>query len=325
MTRKVSYYDKQRASSRLAYALRALGWKTQGYKEDESDSMTDYYSPASWMLDAVATHPDFPNVRIGCNIDAHDVEKSGKPVYQWMKTHEVPCPRCKGAKVDPELGSWTFAAANADKREYLHQESRIAHHGAVSLFPMVNDRDFITAEDGELRRRCHVCRGHGTKDEGAEAIHHYEPVIKNITPRGTMCHIEVGDEMRVRFSYTGWAKLCDYDTGVAEAEALAKELTDVARRITEKATQPAVVPVKAEPRTLATLTRATVEVAMPDAPADVSVTVEGTYTWIAFPTKPDKTVLDGLKGMGARWAGKRKAWYFTRVVDVGTLTNVISN
>lgn len=42
------YGDKRKAKVNLYHALVAKGWTCYGYKADESDSMTDYYSPAHW-------------------------------------------------------------------------------------------------------------------------------------------------------------------------------------------------------------------------------------------------------------------------------------
>jgi hypothetical protein len=43
-----NYYEKRDAKVRIAEELSNMGWKIYGFREDESDSMTDYYSPASW-------------------------------------------------------------------------------------------------------------------------------------------------------------------------------------------------------------------------------------------------------------------------------------
>ena len=43
-----NYYSKQEAKVRIAHELMNRGWKVYGYHADESDSMTDYYSPAYW-------------------------------------------------------------------------------------------------------------------------------------------------------------------------------------------------------------------------------------------------------------------------------------
>lgn len=43
-----NYYTKQDAKVRIAHELMKMGWSVEGYRADESDSMTDYYSPAHW-------------------------------------------------------------------------------------------------------------------------------------------------------------------------------------------------------------------------------------------------------------------------------------
>lgn len=44
----LTYYDKQVAKVAIMWELQAKGWKVYGYKPDQSDSMTDYFNPASW-------------------------------------------------------------------------------------------------------------------------------------------------------------------------------------------------------------------------------------------------------------------------------------
>ncbi len=44
-----TYYEYRDVKVMIAHKLMGLeGWRVYGYKEDESDSMTDYYSPAYW-------------------------------------------------------------------------------------------------------------------------------------------------------------------------------------------------------------------------------------------------------------------------------------
>ncbi|WP_252225330.1 MULTISPECIES: hypothetical protein [unclassified Clostridium] len=43
-----NYYEKRDAKVNIALELMARGWEVYGYKKDESDGMTDYYSPANW-------------------------------------------------------------------------------------------------------------------------------------------------------------------------------------------------------------------------------------------------------------------------------------
>jgi hypothetical protein len=50
---QMHYIYKREAKVMIAHALEKNGWKVYGYHEDQSDSMTDYYHPASW--DGIAT------------------------------------------------------------------------------------------------------------------------------------------------------------------------------------------------------------------------------------------------------------------------------
>jgi len=44
-----NYYDYREVKVMIAHKLMNIdGWKVYGYKPDESDGMTDYWSPANW-------------------------------------------------------------------------------------------------------------------------------------------------------------------------------------------------------------------------------------------------------------------------------------
>ncbi|MEJ1714994.1 hypothetical protein SMA37_25630, partial [Escherichia coli] len=43
-----NYYEFRSAKVNIAHTLVAKGWEIFGYKADESDSMTDYFSPSDW-------------------------------------------------------------------------------------------------------------------------------------------------------------------------------------------------------------------------------------------------------------------------------------
>lgn len=66
-----NYYEKRDAKVRMSEELRKLGWKIYGYKADESDSMTDYYSPANW--DGIATKNGYTLV-VDCSYSADEKE-----------------------------------------------------------------------------------------------------------------------------------------------------------------------------------------------------------------------------------------------------------
>lgn len=66
-----NYYEKRDAKVRMSEELRKLGWKIYGYKPNESDSMTDYYSPANW--DGIATKNGYTLV-VDCSYSADEKE-----------------------------------------------------------------------------------------------------------------------------------------------------------------------------------------------------------------------------------------------------------
>lgn len=56
-TRNYDYYDKKDSLNIICHVLAYYGWTIYGYKEDRSDSMTDYYDPACW--DGIAVKNGF--------------------------------------------------------------------------------------------------------------------------------------------------------------------------------------------------------------------------------------------------------------------------
>jgi hypothetical protein len=73
------YYDFRKAKVRIADELRKRDWKIYGYHEDQSDSMSDYYSPAYW--DGIATKNGF----VLC-VDIYSTSDSGRAITRYNKT-----------------------------------------------------------------------------------------------------------------------------------------------------------------------------------------------------------------------------------------------
>lgn len=71
-----NYYEKRDAKVRIAEELSNMGWKIYGYKEDQSDSMTDYYSPSDW--DGIATKNGYVLV-----VDNKYCNNSGKEITKY--------------------------------------------------------------------------------------------------------------------------------------------------------------------------------------------------------------------------------------------------
>ena len=89
--------ERRRARVNLALGLQAQGWTLYGFKEDRSDSMTDYYDPASW--DGIA-EKDGAN---GTFVVVVDVKPSNETILKrsggYETTKRVPgddCTHCQG-------------------------------------------------------------------------------------------------------------------------------------------------------------------------------------------------------------------------------------
>lgn len=79
------YYSKNKCAVLLCGELQARGWTINGYKEDRSDSMTDYFDPASWH--GYATKDGY--------IIAVSSYDSGKEITRQVH-EEGPCSVCAG-------------------------------------------------------------------------------------------------------------------------------------------------------------------------------------------------------------------------------------
>lgn len=85
MARTYDYYDFQKAKVNLYYALKDMGWNMFHFKEDESDSMTDYFSPASWSP-AIAIKNGFT---LCIDISDYDVRSySGKEEFTYSYNND---------------------------------------------------------------------------------------------------------------------------------------------------------------------------------------------------------------------------------------------
>lgn len=73
------YGDKRESCVNIADALRVKGWNIYGYSEDQSDSMTDYYCPASW--DGIAEKNGF----VLCVDNKYHMNYSGYEVYGYTQ------------------------------------------------------------------------------------------------------------------------------------------------------------------------------------------------------------------------------------------------
>ena len=78
----MGYYENQRAKVMMAIALQERGWEIYGWKDDESDMMTDYYSPANW--EGIATKNGYVLV-----VDNSDGHNSGREIRKYTTADQV--------------------------------------------------------------------------------------------------------------------------------------------------------------------------------------------------------------------------------------------
>lgn len=81
MASNSNYYEFRKAKVVIVRELFRRGWKVYGYKPDESDSMTDYYSPEYW--DGIATLNGFTLV-----VDDSTAYYSGREIKEFVYTSE---------------------------------------------------------------------------------------------------------------------------------------------------------------------------------------------------------------------------------------------
>lgn len=94
------YVDKRASKATLAHLLADRGWKLYGYHGDQSDSHTDYYSPASWSgiaaKDGAVVVVDYsPKYPKGVERD------SGKEITE-NRGVERTCHNCNGTGTEPD-------------------------------------------------------------------------------------------------------------------------------------------------------------------------------------------------------------------------------
>lgn len=294
----MSWSEKQSVAAQVGEELARRGWQLFGYREDQSDIMTDYYCPASW--DGVATHPDYPGVVVGVGVSDYQVRRSGQDEIDARYLPDATCEHCSGSGVDPS--GWTLEAARADPARY-HRERIAAVHGANSgvvalLNTVVSPIPFRS--DGRLK--CVKCNGLGHTLRREEYVRCTWPEF-HTTPKGRMWHVE--RDGGIVKSGTGYAQCREGRWSEAGKRAV-RAVCDA---------------IEAAARQMPTSAPAT---ATGDDAGEFTVTYEHDWTWIAFSAKPDEAVRTALKGMGARWSKRRSAWYIQQHVEVGEVQKIVN-
>ncbi|MBE7465969.1 MAG: hypothetical protein HS116_21040 [Planctomycetes bacterium] len=202
------YTEKRTAVACVGRALSELGWEILGWKEDQSDSMTDYFSPESW--DGIATKGEF----VACvDVGSYAVGRSGEPIHRSIPQQGPKCERCEGSGIDPlritlkqarqDPYAYHLAVARVDcpgAEEVKDAQGRVTGLRTISTDGTVCTRMVQTlsgvvspipfGDDGENLLNCMRChgQGHTFAPPKIEVIGHYPTFQAN--PKGMSWHVE---------------------------------------------------------------------------------------------------------------------------------------
>jgi len=214
-----NYYSKKEWQAKLGKALRTLGWTILGWKEDKSDSMTDYFDPESW--DGIGTKGEF----VACvDIGPYHVEsRSGQATHRYGAGASLgPCEPCGGTGREP--GGWTLEQARANPAIWKPLRLEREHgpgHNVVSLTSVISPIHF---GDGGWEK-CTQCHGTGRAvGRPGQEVECVFPAFQ-ANPKGCTWHVERGGVILAKG--TGLAK-CATAKGTA---ALAARIDKFAARV----------------------------------------------------------------------------------------------
>lgn len=309
--------DKRTAVAMLGAEMARRGWKLYGWKEDRSDSMTDYYEPESWR--GLAERDGFVLV-----VDSGPSDPGGHQPVKSASDVVGACDRCNGTGDDPS--GWTYQRAKESPREYNADTCKGT--GAFVVFADVVSPLHFRDYGPELCRKCHgggkVYGNHRMEPDGPRWPEHKG------NPKGRAWHVERGGVILA--SGVGVFAVADekYDAHhVCSADnpnddASCERCGETGRAWELRGQDcPAGRPkLRALADRIETACRvASAPVTMPDHGGMTHATVDGVevsegkrpgYVDVRFPSKPRPDVIAALKAAGFRWAPSFGCWYGKR-------------
>jgi hypothetical protein len=323
----MDYYQKRSHKAKMHAALCDLGWKTFGYKEDNSDSMTDYYDPATW--EGVATFERDDGKVVILQVDA-PADRSGYVRCKHVMKPGPTCPRCNGGGSDPSF--WTLAHARQHDVDFnvchmdMQHTGLIRRPGSSALIeheftdtmvslPAVQEKDY-TFRKSTMRAisplmfhdngflRCVGCGGSGHKPGEMEAI----PIEKypDYTPMtGRTCWQLECDGAVIDSGCTMWSE---------QASTNALKWTRIARFHGVS-----VAPAGESAESAANV--------VDGEAVTLRRNEKQNGIELVFPTKPTRAVLNRLTDLniGMRWSRKTGAWYVKYTPDRMRLLTLFAN
>ena len=231
------FHSKQRATVTIGMELKQRGWTLLGFHEDKSDSMTDYYHPASW--DGVAINAAYPGVMVGVNIyDGTAKRVSGKDETRTTREPGDPCTRCGGSGTEPAALSYAEALANPAECHRARQDrERQAQSDSSGVFRMASVIGLANAKHSPVSRNdyhadgrptCLACYGQGHTMRDVVTTLFTWPKFGG-TPTGKAWHVE-HNGARIA-SGTGFSKCDDFgEAGKHGARVVCDEIESAVKR-----------------------------------------------------------------------------------------------
>lgn len=285
----LDYYDRQQAKLAIMEELKRRGWTIYGYTPDRSDSMTDYFAPASW--EGVAEKDD---VVVCVDVGEYQVThfSGGRTL-----TRSVPagvCPRCNGTGEEPD--GWTYQQALADPvgfNRYL-----AAKLGGGRFYPedVVSPLHFKGYTEA-----CIICHGSGQLYKSESYVEPW-PVFHANPPRCTW-HVERDGKILAKGTGLSACVPRSYEPEKSTAERAVKKIVT---KMEEAAFNTGNAPKQAEPDT-----------------DHAAFWISGSWSWLKFAAKPAQEIIDALKADNWRFSGKRQAWYHTEGHEPPAFVNYV--
>jgi hypothetical protein len=287
--------ERRRARVNLALGLQARGWRLYGFKEDQSDPMTDYYHPASW--DGIAEKEGAD----GSYVVVVDVKPGNETILKRSGGYEtskrVPgdnCPHCHGSGKEPD--GWTYQDALAKPHEFNLDHTSRQTPGAVPLMadvvsPLHFDASSRAGRGKDGEEKCVRCNGLGHTWKLEDATVDWPRFRAN--PNRKLWHVE--QDGRILDSGIGLGPCADWDQEKAQAAV---------ERIVN--------------RIEAAINASSASTAAPSATTVGEVTIrrnlEKNGIEVIFPAKPDAETRRRLGSkkrgrLGFRWSRRQNLWY----------------
>jgi hypothetical protein len=278
------YANQRDAKVKIAGELERRGWKIFGYKEDQSDSMTDYFSPADW--EGVA---EKNGVVICVGVSGYAAKNYSGGRETFVHLPDAECAYCSGTGEEPD--GWTLQQARELPQAFNAHRTRLTSPGAINLMSSVVSP--ISFKDNG-KERCHKCHGSGHILK-SNTVREYWPTFQ-ANPKGSKWHVEKGG--KILSKGIGLAKLVDANDHWPEIKARCEaEVTKLVDKM-EAAAFGSGAKESTKPQKQTTT-----------AEAQATFARTGAWTWLTFTAKPAQEVIDSLKVDGWRWSKKRCAWY----------------